>query len=203
MKTNCLLLLIFLYLEASPCQEIGIVASQTWTDNAELQNPVGFGVYLATNPSKPICFRITYEYLSNRRVYEGFMVGGQLPTNAVFEQIQSSSHANLWKLNLLAVPLQYRSTSFAIGAVMSTNFYSGNKKGALTGKSFDSINGQKFGIGYVFQIHIFPLESLPIAIGISASREFLGYSNMATDTDAPFAASMSTTNIQLAAGYSF
>lgn len=203
MKTKLFLIFSLLFNNVSSSQEVGVIASKIWTDNKELQNSIGFGAYLSKDISKFFTIRLSYEYLSNKRIYNGYISTGIIGHNAVWEQIQSTSHANLWKLQLVVFPIRFESVSFGVGSTISNNFFSLDKKGFQTGKSSSSHDSQKFGIGYSFYVQSSPIQSVPIVVTINASRDFLGYSAIATESDNSFAQPMNTVILQIGLGYTF
>lgn len=200
-KVNLVLIVGFFIVCPAISQEIGVLGSKYWTDNSELQNPLGFGAYLSKDISELFSVKLSYEYLSNERVYDGTTSNGLIGENTVQERIKSNSHANLWKLHFSVSPIRFELLRFYTGIVLSNNFFNAERHGQQTGRNVPLHNGQKFGIGLFFNIQMLPLETIPILITVNASKEYLGTSSMATDVDLPFAKKMTTTNLQLCLGY--
>jgi len=83
--------------------EIGITASHLWTNNKELQNPIGFGAYISKNFSDFLSLKFSYEYIYNERNYYGTL-SSWMELNSTWESIQTYADANLWKLSLAFIP---------------------------------------------------------------------------------------------------
>lgn len=200
-KINLALALTLAIVYTSSSQEIGIIGSKYWTNNSELQNPLGFGIYLSKDFSTLFSIKLNYEYLANERIYEGVTGTGILGENAVQEKIKSSSRANLWKLSFAIVPLDLELLRFYTGLALSSGSFSADKHGQQTGKKVSSLDGQKFGAGFFFNIKTPPFKIIPIVITVNVSRDYFGTSSMATDIETPFSQKMTTTNLQICLGY--
>ena len=204
MTRKTVLITIVLFLSNADGQELGLLSSQAWTDNEELGNPLSIGVYGSLNLPSSFVLEISFDYFSNDRTYNGVTSdNGVLPQNLVSEPIQSSSQSRMWKVTLCYEPLRFDWISVGIGPSVSTSFFSGDRRGTLTGRRAGGGGGQKFGFGYSFAIRIVPMGSLPIAISIAASKVLLGASAFVTETDNPFALPIRFTVLRLNVGYSF
>ena len=204
MKAIKILTFGFLLSTFASSQEIGISASQLWTDSKILQKPIGYGVYVSKNLSRYFSAKLSYEYIYNERNYYGTL-STWMDLNHVYETIHTSATANLWKLSLSLIP--YHSEIFLVsgGFTLSTNNFSSDTRGQQTNRQSKISGEQKFGIGYVFLVQLFPIQSFPLAININGSREFLNRALIiATDVSeyqVSFYNSINISKFQIGLGY--
>jgi hypothetical protein len=204
MTQKIILTTALLILCNAEAQEIGIAGSQAWTDNVELGNPYGIGLYVSENLTNAIVLKVGYDYFSNDRTYVGVTSDLEIVAqNPVSELIQSSTQAKLWNVTLLYEPLRFDWIHVEMGPSVTTSFFSIQKRGTQTGRDVSALGGQKFGLGYLIRIRMEPMAAIPIAISIAASGDLLGYSGSATDVETPFFSPIRFTVLRLSVGYSF
>ena len=201
MKTIKILVFGILLSTFAISQEIGINTSRLWTNDKELGNPNSFGVYLSKNLSNYFTLRLSYDYAFNERKYNGSL-GSGMDLNSVWEPIETFADANLLKLSIVLVPYSSEIVSLNGGFLFSTNYLSVEKQGLQTQKQNRWDNEQKFGIGYLFLIRLFPFQSFQLTININASKEFMSRSTIfVTDVEMPFYQSVNVSSIQFGLGY--
>jgi len=203
MKLKWLVILVFLMPVLTSAQEVGVFITRIYSDNAEMENPFGLGVFFSKNISRSFIVGISCERFANERTYDGYTCVG-LGFDPVWEPIKSSVNTNILKLRLTGIPLQYEYISFGVGSAVSMTFISISKRGSQTGRSVPAQGGQKFGYGFSMLARVTPLKSLPLKINVEAQRDFLGKSkSFATDTENPFYGKIVLTNITIGVSYSF
>jgi len=192
----------FLVSSLTSAQEAGAFVAQAWSNNAEVEDPLGFGIYLSSNPSALLVIGISFERFANDRTYEGYST--VFTPNPVWESINSSVRATMWKLRLSFFPLKYDYFSFGIGSAVSANWISISKRGVGTGNRVATEGGQKFGVGISLLARITPIEFLPLAVNIDGQRHFLSEStSVVTNTEMPFKRSMAITSLSIGISYFF
>ena len=116
-------------------QEIGIVSSKQWTDNSEIENPAGLGVYLYLPVSK-VGVQFEYSTAWNERIVKGNISSGFMnpAQNTIPERIRNNSTQQSLEFGLV-IPeiLNYNSFAFNIGGGFSVDWFSGERNGLESG----------------------------------------------------------------------
>jgi hypothetical protein len=203
MRMMGLIVALFLTPHLTLADELGLFVSQAWSNNAEVQNPFGFGAYFAKNVIGTFAVGISFERFSTERTYEGYTSEG-LGFNPVWEPIRGSVRTNTWKLRLSYFPFQYEFVSFGVGSSASTTSIDISKSGTQTGRPVAEQGGQKFGVGFSLLIQATPMKTLPLIINVDVHRHFLGKSTaITTDVGTPVYGTITMTSIAIGIGYLF
>jgi hypothetical protein len=203
MRMKRLLIPLFLIPSLAAADEIGLFVSQGWSNNAEVQNPFGFGAYFSKNVTGSFAVGISFERFTTQRAYDGYTSEG-LGFNPVWEPIRGSIRTSIWKLRLSYFPIQYEHIAFGVGSAVSTTSIDISKNGTQTGRPVAEQGGQKFGVGFSLLIQATPIKSLPLIINVDAHRHFFGEStSIATESGTPVYGAIAITSVSLAIGYLF
>jgi hypothetical protein len=203
MKTIIFLICGIVVFQIASSQELGISASHLWTDNKELQNPNGFGVYVGKNLSNYFSLKLSYDYIYNERNYFGTLSSG-MDLNPNWESIETFANAHLSKLSIVIIPYCSEYISVGGGVTVSTNYFSVVKTGLQTQLKSSWYGEQKFGSGYFFQVQLFPFQTLPFILNVNASREFMNRSTIiVTDVEMPYFQTLKVSSIQIGLSYAF
>jgi hypothetical protein len=188
----------------SNAQEIGISPTKIWTDNKEIENPLGFSIYFFQPIGK---FGVKFEYVSakNSRSYYGFLNGGFLlrPEDYIQDSISSNSTFRAIEFSLhLPKLLELFQNNLNIGAGITFDKFTREKVGLNSGKKFET-NENKFGIFYSVSISRQNIFELPIKLEILFKHKALASGSFATDTEQPFVDAMDVKELQFNFAYVF
>ena len=185
-------------------QEIGISFAKVWTDNDEIQNPVGFSVYAF----QPVWyFGVKLEYLSanNERNYYGLLNGGFLINPKDFIQDSIFSKSNIQSIEVsLVLPRIFEvfNNYLNVGAGISLDKFSRDKFGINSGKKYSAYDS-KIGIFYSISLSHENIFGLPVKIEVLFKHKGLMSGYYVTDVEKPFADLMDIKELQLNLGYKF
>lgn len=185
-------------------QEIGIAPIKIFTENSEIKNPFGFGVYVE-QPIWKINIKLEYDYAKSERNYFGLLNGGFLiaPQDFIQDSINSNSSFRSFELSF-SVPRLFEvfSNYFNIGGGISLDNFSRDEIGLTTGRKITSADS-KFGIFYSISLSRLRILKLPIKLEILYKQKILASGRYATDAVNPFADINSMQVIQINLGYIF
>ncbi|MBI4428227.1 MAG: hypothetical protein HY562_03825 [Ignavibacteriales bacterium] len=188
---------------SSPAQELGLSVAQLWTNNSELLEPTGIGVYVSKSLSKSVVVRLSYEGFKTLRTFEGVTGNAFLGESSVQEQIRSESRAQIFRLGLSYFPLHFDWVYLGFGISVSENALSLRQTGTQTSRLVINEDVQKLGLGYSLNALFIPSQSIPMRINISVTNDFLERSRSEPVVVQPYTNPIITVSLQLAAGFSF
>lgn len=184
-------------------QEIGVFPAKIWTNNYEMQNPFGFGIFLGKDIWK-MELRFEYIYARHKRTYDGYLTQGFLvvPSPFIFERVNSTATFNAYELSL-SVPELVHLEGFDLGLGLGLTFdrYTATRKGATSGETVDFDDAKKRGIFLAGSISrnniIWPRVKLEFSYKIKG----LSNLNSATDVELPFEGIENVQELQLSVIY--
>jgi hypothetical protein len=193
-------MLLIMILAHAKAQVVGVSPVKIWTNNYEIQNPVGIGVSL----SKTIGFitwKGEYIYARNERTYSGYLSGGLLvPPLPPIENINSTSSFSAYEFSLSLELLSRKSSmDINIGIGFSFDSYSADRVGSTTGIKTSFKSGIKSGpfISFSNDYHI----GNAVSIGLCYKIKGFLQREMATDIELPFANIKTVCELQLNISY--
>ena len=205
MKTIIFFIVLFFLVINVYAQEIGISPTKVWTNNYEIENPVGFSVHLSQPIGRIV---VKAEYVSsvkNERSYYGFLYCGFIvdPVNQVQEPLTSNSSFSSVEFSLLIPELiNVLQNQLNIGAGFSVDKFSRDKIGLSSGRSFKT-DENKFGLFYSVSLSRQDVLGLPVKLGILFKHKALMEGNFATDAEQPFTGAMDIKELQFNFTYIF
>ena len=197
-------IVIFLFAINLYPQEIGISPVKLWTNNREIENPIGYGIHAFLPMGK---FGVKFEYMAakNERSYYGFVSGGFIisPEDFIQESITSKSSYRAFEFSAHIPRLfEFYQIYLNIGAGMTFDKFTRNKTGLSSGKEY-SISENKFGVFYAISLSRYDIFGLPLKMEILFKHKGLAAGNYATDSDQPFVEAMDIKELQLNFAYMF
>jgi len=185
-------------------QEIGIAPTKIWTDNKEIENPIGFSIYFF-QPISKLGVKLEYVYAQNSRSYYGFLNGGFLLRQEDYIQDSISSKSTFRAIELsLHFPklLELFQNYLNIGAGITFDKFTREKLGINTSKKFETYEN-KFGIFYSVSISRQNIFELPIKLEMLFKHKALASGNFATDVEQPFIGAIDVKELQINFAYVF
>ena len=185
-------------------QEIGISPTKIWTDNYEIENPIGFSVYYFQSIGK-LGVKLEYVTAKNERNYYGVLNGGFLvgPEDFVRESVVSKSSYSSIEISAIYPKLfELLQNHLNIGAGISFDKFTRDKTGLSYGKTYND-KENKFGLFYMVSISRHNILGLPVRLEILFKSKALLEGNFATDIEQPFTGAISMQELQFNVGYVF
>ena len=186
MKTRLLIVLSILILSNAKAQVLGISPVKIWTNNYEIENPVGIGmsvaktIWLITLKGEYIFARSNRTYSGN--ISSGFMAVPMTPN----ENIKSTSLYSAYEFSLSFALLSRKSNmDINIGLGFSFDSYSADRVGSTTGKKASFESGIKNGPFVSFSGDYYIVNAL--RIGLCYKIKGFTQGTIATDIELPFA----------------
>jgi hypothetical protein len=201
MKTRLIIVLLILILTNAKAQVLGISPVKIWTNNYEIENPIGIGVSVA----KTIWFitlKGEYIFARSNRTYSGYMSSGFLvvPMPPI-ENISSTSSYSAYEFSLSFAFLSRKSNvDMNIGFGYSFDSYVADRVGSTTGKKANFESGIKNGPFVSFSGDYYIVNA--VRIGLCYKIKGLSLGSMATDIELPFANIKTVRELQLSLFYS-
>ncbi|PKL87887.1 MAG: hypothetical protein CVV23_13070 [Ignavibacteriae bacterium HGW-Ignavibacteriae-2] len=198
------LFVAFLFFINTNAQEIGIAPVKIWTDNKEIKNPYGLGVYIFQSIGR---FGIKAEYVAakNSRTYYGLLNGGFLiaPEDFLQDSISSKSTFRAIELSVyLTKLLEIFENHLNIGAGISFDKFTRVKTGLTSRKRFETYEN-KFGIFYAISVSRHNIFNSPLKLELLFKHKGLMSGNYATDTEQPFTGTIGIKELQLNFAFMF
>jgi len=178
-------------------QEIGVTASQLYSDNYELQNPFGYGIFIAL-PSNS-SFQIQFEYSNhqNTRKYFGPLFRGFYVEPLILENVESKSKITSYEFSLLKSLFLSPRSSFYIGAGISRNHLQDIRKGLRTNRSLKLADESRWGYQIILRGERILFKNLPLhGFGTVKIKNLPSFST-GTDVEFPFGESLGFIQIQI------
>jgi len=204
MKTIKYLFIACILVIDSNAQEIGIAATKIWTDNKEIENPIGFSIFFF-QPIGKLGIKFEYVYAINSRRYYGFLNGGFLlsPQEYIQDSISSKSIFRAIELSFHLPKLFGLLQNYLnIGAGVTFDKFRREKVGLNSGKKFSTYEN-KFGFFYSVSVSRQDIFKLPIKLEILFKHKGLMSGGFATDTEQPFTGAIDVRELQFNFAYMF
>ncbi len=185
-------------------QDIGLYGIKAFTNNYELRNPSGTGVFLSI-PLNREHFRINFDYmvLFNKRTFTGRIISGFLPPEALSEteKIKSNSQCVLFDLTFLLKAYQWKTNSIYLGLGFNTARFSGQRKGLTTGLTKELWGTTKVGISLGFSFIKAQLFTERLNLITNMKYRLLNSGEFATDVENTFNDQITIFEIQAGLSY--
>lgn len=204
MKKLIFVIVYFFFVIDNYSQEIGISPTKLWTNNYEIENPVGFSIFFF-QPIGRLGLKIEYVSAKNERSYYGFLNGGFLlrPEDYIQDYISSKSFFRAYEFSLQIPKLFGVSQNYLnIGGGISFDKLTRDKIGLSSGKKYRSYEN-KFGVFYSVSLSRQDIFGLPIKLEILFKHKGLMEGNYATDTEQPFVSAIEVKELQFNFAYVF
>ncbi len=199
------LILLFLSLNVS-AQEIGISLVKIWTQNEEIQDPLGIGVNLSADIWR---VRLKFEYIhaKNERSYFGYITSGfmQYPSPYVLENVKCTSYYSAYEFSInLPSVVHYEEYGLAIGLGMTFDKFTVTRLGSTSGKTTSKFNDEtKYGPFFAASISRDHFFWTPLKLELLYKVKSLSNGYYATDVELPFADIKKVHELQLNLMYNF
>ncbi|MFH2048917.1 MAG: hypothetical protein ABIJ12_05690 [bacterium] len=200
-----IVVILFVFSQDVFSQEIGILGSKSWTNNQELDNPFGFGLYLSQPLFQKLDVRVEFRRCTNQRKYLGKTYIDTLGYS-ITEIIKSNSYMNSIELSFIYSILKFYSFNLKIGPGISANTLDADKKGKETGRSIGVLGVDKFGLSLLINLVTDEIASVPLHMNFLYKRNYIGYigpTRVATDIENPFKDFINISELQIGLSYSF
>lgn len=204
MKKLIFVIVSFFFVVDNYSQEIGISPTKLWTNNYEIENPVGFSIYYF-QPIGRLGVKLEYVSAKNERSYYGFLNGGFLlrPEDYIQDSISSKSSFRAYEFSLQIPKLFGVFQNYLnIGAGISFDKFTRDKIGLSSGKKYSSYEN-KFGVFYSISLSRQDIFGLPIKLEILFKHKGLMEGNYATDSEQPFVSAIEVKELQFNFAYVF
>ena len=200
--------MVFIFFINSNAQEIGIAPTKIWTNNIEIQNPIGFSIYFF-QPIGRLGVKFEYVYAKNSRNYYGYFNGGSLlhTENYIQDSISNNSTFRAIELSLhLPKLIGIFQNYINIGAGITFDKFTREKVGLNSGKMFN--NNNKIGLFYSVSISREKILELPIKLEILFKHKALAGEMIVTNagqssSEQPFVEAMYVKELQFNLAYMF
>lgn len=185
-------------------QEIGISPTKLWTNNYEIENPLGFSLYYF-HPIGRLGVKLEYVSAKNERSYYGFLNGGFLlrPEDYIQDSISSKSTFRAIEFSLQITKIfgafQYY---LNIGAGITFDKFMRDKFGLSSGKKYSTYEN-KVGLFYLVSVSRQNIFGIPIKLEILFKHKGLMEGNYATDSEQPFVSAIEVKELQFNFAYVF
>lgn len=198
------ILLLILISTSVYSQEVGLGPAKIWTNNYEIQNPMGYGIFLYQHIGR-VALRLEYVSADNERKYFGVLNGGFIAhqEDIIQESIFSSSSFRAVEISL-QIPRIYSliKNDFNAGIGITFDKFNREKTGMTSLKRYETTEN-KFGFFYSVSLSRNNILGLPIKIELLFKQKWLMRGSYATDIEQPFAAAIDIKELQLNFAYLF
>jgi hypothetical protein len=169
--------LIFLFLSLNvSAQEIGISLVKIWTQNNEIQDPLGIGVNLSAD-------------ILNERSYFGYITSGfmQYPSPYIPENVGCTSYFSAYEFSInLPSVVHYEEYGLAIGLGMTFDKFTVTRMGSTSGKTIEFNDETKYGPFFAASISRDHFFWTPLKLELLYKVKSLSNGYYATDVELPF-----------------
>lgn len=186
-------------------QEIGIAGSKSWTNNQDLENPLGFSLYLSQPLFQKLHVRVEFSRHTNQRKYIGITdEGGPVGNNSKTELIKSDAYINSIELSFICPIFETNYLNVNIGSGISTSSLDANKKGTETGRPIGVLGVNKVGLSLILQFETKQFTSFQIYPNFLFRYKYLSPAfSEATDIENSFNNPFMLSELQIGLSYSF
>ena len=201
-----ILCLSFILITNLNAQQVSISPTKIWTNNYEINNPVGISVSIF-QPIWKLGLKAEFLYASNERNYFGYPIRGYFAEPPEFgpEDVQSTSYLHSYEFSLwIPSIISFSNTvSVNIGLGFSIDRFSAERKGLSSGEVANITSDSKFGYLYSVAIEHKEIFSLPINLSLAFKHKFLSSNQFLTDTEQPFVDAVELKELMFTIGYQF
>lgn len=199
-------LILVLFSSALAAQEFGVSYLKMWSNDSQLKNPEGYGIYVYV-PIKKIALRAEYNYAEGEANYFGYLNSGFfLPVEDAPKQenvnttsVMKSYEFSIWFSDLISAINPVR---LNIGAGIGGNDLEGNRKGNASGKEASFKSTGRFGILFGVSLSYSRPLDLPFKLELLYKLKSLPSSGaMATDTENVFQDAIGIKQLSLGISY--
>jgi hypothetical protein len=200
MKKYVIIIISALSIAVADAQEIGIAPVKLWTNNYEIQDPMGIGITISTVVWK-VRLNAEYVFAQNGRTYSGYLAYGfmafPMPNR---ENVRSTSSLKAYEFSV-SFPLLAVKSDFGLhmGLGYSFDTYSADRTGMTSGNKVSFGTVAKSGPFFMSSLEYFLSTSLRIELGYKV--KVLSTDVMATDIELPFAGIVTVHELQLNFAY--
>lgn len=184
-------------------QEIGIAPVKIWTNNYELQNPVGFSAFFF-QPIWKLGIKFEYSMAFNNRDYYGAILTGYMAEPPILENVNSKSRYQTYEFSIAAPSVNIHENININGAVgFSFDSFALERKGKSTGRNIDFDKDNKNGYFYSIAVSYGKLFQLPIKLEVMFKQKSLYSTLHVEDIEMPFEDLKSMNVLQVNIAYVF
>jgi hypothetical protein len=204
MKNTKYVIMLFILALKLNAQEIGIAPTKIWTNNFEIENPVGVSIYYLHHAGR-LALKLEYVSANNERSYFGLLNGGFLirPEDYLQDNIVSKSTFRAIEISCqIPAVFEILQNNISLGAGISFDKLTRNKAGLSTGKEYNYTE-DKHGFFYLISLSRHNILGLPIKLEVLFKHKGLSEGNYATDSDQPFVSAIDVKELQLNFAYTF
>ena len=205
MKKILLFFAVIATLSVSYPQEVGIAPVKLWSNNYELQNPYGFGIYYYQKIWKT-GVKLEYITAKNNREYFGYLFSGFFvnPEKIYKENVKSITNYRAIEISV-AVPKIFEFKQFSLNLFLGFTFdrFDGERTGLSSGKHISLFYENK--TGYILGLSIAKegLFGLPLKTELLFKQKNLNEHISITDAEQPFGGALDIKELQLNISYIF
>jgi hypothetical protein len=206
MKYFNLMLLLVMFSLCACGQEVGVTGLKLWSDNDQLENPFGFGIYAASSVAKKMNARLEYNYVAKTRLFTGQIpetVNPDPKADPETEAIEGRARLHAVDLSFLFEMIQTSMVNIDLGFVLGLNILGGKREGLSTGLSADWSGATKFGIGLAGMLKTPEIQNLPLSFNVVFKQKLLRSSTASADEEDPFSDSLNISQLQIGIAYKF
>jgi hypothetical protein len=185
-------------------QEIGLNASNSWTDNEAIGTLPGFGISLYQSLGV-FGLRLDYSRSGKSEYYEGILVRGTMvpPSITDTETIESETEVESYELFMAFNDLlQYKSFAFNAALGGSVDNFSVSNFGSSS-RLTDGMSETKYGWQYLLSISYNKLLNLPIKPYVAFKHKFMYGTKYVTDVENMFEGNIQSVQLQVGIYYIF
>jgi hypothetical protein len=200
-----LIVTLFLLLSSAlAAQELGLNASNSWTDNPSVKSIPGFGVSIF-QPLGTIGLRFDFSYSENRKSYEGVLVRGLIvpPSRYTPEMIESKVYIQSYELFVAYNDLiVYKNFAVNLAAGGSIDNFGTSNYGTSSRLTAD-LSETKYGWQYLVSVSYNNLFHLPIKPYLQFKQKFMYGTEYVTDAENIFEGNVQSNQLQAGIFYIF
>ncbi len=185
-------------------QEIGVNASNSWTNNQSVGTIPGFGISIFQSLGK-VGLRFDFSHSENSETYEGAFYRGMMvpPSPITTETIKSSINLQSYELFLAFNNLvEYSNIALNIALGGSIDNFSTSKFGTASRLTAD-ISETKYGWQYLVSVSYDKLFNLPLKPYIQFKQKFMYGTQYVTDVENIFEGDVESKQLQIGIYYIF
>ena len=185
-------------------QEIGISSAKVWTDNYEIENPIGFSAYYF-QPIGRFGLKLEYFSASNERNYYGFLVSGfWAPEYYSKESVLSKSTYRAIELSFqIQNIVEVFQSNVNIGLGITSDKFGCSRNGKDSRREVSVGEENKLGIFYSVSISKNDCFGLPIKLEILYKHKGMKNVKYVTDSEQLFVSLNDVKRLQLNIAYVF
>jgi len=196
----CLLLLLFGISSAKTGIEIGLTGNSGWTSNKYLEDPDGWGFFIAKSLSQNVTVRFSFDRFSKDTRYYGVMQFGFLLPNpdTTREFIATEARVHFYELSLHHVIVNGNKMRLDAGGGFGYSKPKLTLYGETTGKTINSADDNKSFLSFSIDVTVKQFITTPLSLRFGYKYRTISSGALATDIFYAFdEISLSNVNINL------